>query len=437
LKSFWKVWHISLVFKLVVAALLPLGADEAYYWVWSKNLQLSYYDHPAMIAWIFKAGHFLEPFLNAVRWPGVVMGHLTLVVWFLILRKHINGDQLKIWIYLILFSPLLGFGSIILTPDLPVLFFWSLALLFALRALERRTALDYFFLGIALGLGFSSKYHIVLFLPCLIFYLQFEKRWHDLILKFLPLTMLAGIITSLPVIIWNFQNEFSSIVFQLKHGLEKSSYDFIWTASYVLGEVLLIFPLIFYAALKASPPKSLRWLPYFAWTPLLFFFFTSFRASTELNWPIIAFPAALTLSVFHRKIMSWSKIYIFFWAFFYILVIGTIALPTFRKIHGKIEEPYQLRELAYLVQQYRPLYADSYQVASSLWYFSKTPVFKLKDMSRFDFFDTLKEAEPSSSKFYLIQKSGNALPSWIKDTDWTLKLLQTFDGHYLLLEFSK
>ena len=30
---------------------LQLHFDETYYWVWSKNLQLSYYDHPPMIAY--------------------------------------------------------------------------------------------------------------------------------------------------------------------------------------------------------------------------------------------------------------------------------------------------------------------------------------------------------------------------------------------------
>lgn len=437
MKSFWQIWNISLIFKLVLSALLPLGADEAYYWVWSKNLQLSYYDHPAMIAWIFKLGEFFEPLYNAVRWPGVLLGHFTIVIWFFILKKQFTGDQLKLWILLILFSPLLGFGSIILTPDIPVLFFWSLALLFSLRALDHHSAFDYFFVGASLGLGFCSKYHIVLFLPCLLMYLKFENRWNAVVWKYVPLTILAGLATSWPVIAWNIQNDFSSIQFQLRHGLEQGSYEFIWTASYVLGEVILIFPLMFYAALKASPPPSLRWLIYFAWPPLIFFFLTSFRASTELNWPIIAFPAILTLSVFFGKIKTWARVYIAFWAVLYFLVAGTIYVPAFRKIHGKVEEPYQLRELAYLVKQFKPLYADSYQIASSLWYFSKTPVFKLKEMSRFDFFDSLKEASPTSEKFYLLQKSGNALPQWVKETFRDPKTIQSFDGQYLLLEFTK
>ena len=36
--------------RLVVAGLTPLAPDEAYYWVWSRNLQGGYLDHPPMVA---------------------------------------------------------------------------------------------------------------------------------------------------------------------------------------------------------------------------------------------------------------------------------------------------------------------------------------------------------------------------------------------------
>ena len=37
--------------RLVVAARMPLSADEAYYRVWASSPQFGYYDHPPMIAW--------------------------------------------------------------------------------------------------------------------------------------------------------------------------------------------------------------------------------------------------------------------------------------------------------------------------------------------------------------------------------------------------
>ena len=42
--------------RLVVAAVTPLAPDEAYYWVWSRDLQGGYLDHPPMVALFIRAG---------------------------------------------------------------------------------------------------------------------------------------------------------------------------------------------------------------------------------------------------------------------------------------------------------------------------------------------------------------------------------------------
>src|SRR5579871_5953924 len=55
-------------------ARLPLSADEAYHWLWSKHLAAGYFDHPPMIAWLIRAGTALfgdTPF--GVRVAGVVL----------------------------------------------------------------------------------------------------------------------------------------------------------------------------------------------------------------------------------------------------------------------------------------------------------------------------------------------------------------------------
>ncbi len=42
--------------RLVAAAWTPLTFDEAYYWMWSKHLAGSYYDHPPMVAIVIRLG---------------------------------------------------------------------------------------------------------------------------------------------------------------------------------------------------------------------------------------------------------------------------------------------------------------------------------------------------------------------------------------------
>lgn len=437
MKNFKTLWWISLAVKLVLAALIPLSADEAYYWVWAQRPQLSYFDHPPFVSWLFYIAQPLEPLMHAVRWPAVIMGHGLLGIWYLILKDTLPWDKIRIFTFLVLFSPLLGFGSLIVTPDLPVMFFWSLAILLSLQALQTKSLLQYLALGATLGLGFCAKYHIVLFVPCLLAYLSVERRWKEVRWAGVAMTVISGLIFCLPVLAWNYMNDFASFEFQIKHGLEKSSYDPNWTVSYILGQILIIFPLIFWAALKARVPTNFRWLYYFGWGPLLFFTFTSFRALVEANWPIIAYPAVLALALFHPKIDNWYKIYVGFWATLFTVVLLTLFVPALRNLNDKVAEPYHFQELSKVALEYQPLYGSSYQMAASLWYFSKVPVFKLKDISRFDFFDTLPEATPSGNLFYLVKRKTNGLPSWVSQQQWQVKEIKQISPDFELLEFTR
>ncbi len=437
MKDLKRIWLISLLVKLVLAALIPLSADEAYYWVWSHKLQLSYFDHPPMVAWLFYLGHFLEPFMHAVRWPAVFLGHCALGVGIFLLKDSLSLDKVRWWMYLVLFSPLLGFGSLIITPDLPVIFFWMLSLYFFQEVLQKKNPNSYAALGAALGLGFCAKYHIVLFIPCLLLYFLFERKWKDIQWKWVPLTLITGLIFCTPVLLWNYQNDFASFTFQLKHGLQKDAYKFNWTSSYVLGQILIIFPWVLWAAIKAKVPEKLRYLYYFAWFPLIFFFFTSFRALVEANWPIIALPGVCALAACHPKIQKWLRYYVGFWSVIIVVVLTALFVPAIRNSNEKIREPFEFQELSSIAHEYTPLYAASYQMASSLWYFSKVPVYKLQGISRFDFFDTLKEANPEGNRFYLVKRETNGLPEWISQQQWTHREIKKISPDFVLLEFTR
>ena len=65
---------ILLLLRAIMAAQLPLSADEAYYWLWSLYPAAGYFDHPPMIAWLIRAGTALlddTPF--GVRLAGVIL----------------------------------------------------------------------------------------------------------------------------------------------------------------------------------------------------------------------------------------------------------------------------------------------------------------------------------------------------------------------------
>ena len=52
------------IFSTIYNAFLPLHGDEAYYWMWSKHIQMGYYDHPPMIAFMI----YLTNFISQSEW---------------------------------------------------------------------------------------------------------------------------------------------------------------------------------------------------------------------------------------------------------------------------------------------------------------------------------------------------------------------------------
>ena len=67
---------------LVFNSKLQIHFDEAYYWVWSQNLQLSYFDHPPMIAYLIKLTTLFSNSIFCIRLVSVFCGSVTIIFIF-------------------------------------------------------------------------------------------------------------------------------------------------------------------------------------------------------------------------------------------------------------------------------------------------------------------------------------------------------------------
>src|SRR5207245_1271727 len=66
---------IAALVRLFFAAVIPLFPDETYYWDWSRHLAAGYFDHPAGIALLIRAGVLLLAPLHVGVTPlGVRLG---------------------------------------------------------------------------------------------------------------------------------------------------------------------------------------------------------------------------------------------------------------------------------------------------------------------------------------------------------------------------
>lgn len=395
---------LALVIKIILALIIPISYDEAYYWVWGQNLQWSYYDHPPFVSLLLKLGNIFnfENIKGGIRLPALLMSHGTLLLWIQISKNWLKNEEDVFYFALLqLAFPLLGVGGIVVTPDLPLLFFWSLCCLVFLQLIKNNSWLEYSLLGLCLGLGFSSKYHIVLFFISGCVYLTFQKKWHTLKLKYILYSFIFYFIGSFPVWYWNFQNNFQSFRFQLNHGLGRSEYLPEWTLDYILGQLIIVSPWILYWAYKGISRKNI-YLSSLAFTPLVFFFLTSFRGHVEANWPITAYSAILLLAF----IGGLSKKSILIHCLFWISLVGGlttyIVWPDKKNPTNPIVEQFKYESYTGMLEKFKPLYAGRYQMASVLWLNSNKPVYKLRGLSRFDFFDTMPGSLPKEKNFFLM-----------------------------------
>lgn len=429
-------WWFSLLVKLALTTWVPQTADENYYWVWSQNLSLSYYDHPPMVAWLFKLGSFLPDLM--LKWPAVLVGHLALWVWALFLRNiGFREDQIRIWFLVAVMAPLVGMSSMVLTPDLPLLFFFSLATYAFERALNTGALAHYLLFGISLGLGFTSKYLIVLLLPCLFVYLAVSGQWQRVRWGWVPAVIVFAILGALPVLVWNYQHEWISFRFQLHHGVGKKSWRPIWPLEYLLSVLFLLFPIYwseFWKAIKLRQQKLLLCLsvPIF-----LFFLMTSFRSKVEANWTQVAFLPALSLVAYYDRSIWKARVTFGFWALALLVLVGFWQRPWFPGCPEKVCEPRRYQSVLEVAEQYQPFMASNYQMASYLWFKTKKPVYKLFDMSRTDYFDTFVSAKPLANTFYLAKHAETELPHWLQKEGYRVREIKAIDEELLLLEVSR
>lgn len=413
MKRFWTIFWLALVVKLFFSAVLPITPDEAYYWRWSQHLDWSYFDHPIGIAILYWLG---QPFLelgSAIRWPGVLLGHVSILAWLWALKDFFRNDNEKaFFLFLTLFCPLTGLGSLLVTPDIPMMFFYALLVGCWWRWLQSPSLKWAAFVGLFLGLGFISKYLILVFgLVALVQIVFLFRNRGVTFLKHLPLAILMALFASLPFWIWNIENDFASWRFQLDHGLGSTIWKPRWTWQYLGGLFLFLFPTTIYVSLKERIKES-PFVHFFVWVPLAFFLFASFRGKVEANWPVMAVPPFLFLMTLWRtKYPRSIFVPAFLWMFLTFAVLSaSLLVPKEILAKTRLGEFNLYQNLAEEVKEVKPLFGRTYQMASVLSFELRQPINKLKGYQRKDMYDFWPESDPGDAPFYIVLLNEDELP---------------------------
>jgi len=223
-KSIYKVLIILIIFssaiRLFLAWSLELGNDEVYYWTYALYPDLSHFDHPPMVGFVIQL-FTLDLFFHSelsLRLASIVLGSINCWLVFLIGRQIKNSLTGLYAAFLYSFS-IYGFiiTGIFILPDTPQMFFWFLSLLFILKTfsvktINKESRIFMILSGVFTGFALLSKYTSIFLLIGLFFYiLFFDRKW----LKSYELYIIILITLTLfiPVVIWNFGNNFISMTF--------------------------------------------------------------------------------------------------------------------------------------------------------------------------------------------------------------------------------
>src|SRR6201991_4808131 len=206
------------VLRLGAAAFTPLTFDEAYYWMWSKHLAGGYYDHPPMVAVLIRLGTLIAGDTElGVRLVSIL---LALPMSWAVYRSAellFGGQRVATTATILLNVTLMAaVGTMIVTPDAPLLVASSFVLFCLAKVLATGRGAWWLAAGVAVGAALLSKYTALFFGPAILIWLIAVpklRRW--LWSPWLYLGGLVALAIFAPVILWNADHHWVSFIKQI------------------------------------------------------------------------------------------------------------------------------------------------------------------------------------------------------------------------------
>jgi 4-amino-4-deoxy-L-arabinose transferase-like glycosyltransferase len=303
--------------RLVGAAWTPLTFDEAYYWMWSKHLAFGYYDHPAGVAVVIRLGTLIAGDTElGVRLASIL---LALPMSFALYRTAVilfGGQRVAATATILLNVTLMAaVGTLIVTPDSPLLVASSFVLFFLAKVLETGRGTWWLAVGAAVGVALLSKYTALFFGPAILIWLVSVpklRRW--LVSPWPYLGAVVAFVVFSPVILWNADHHWVSFIKQIgRSRIEDFKPSFI--GELIPTQVVFATPLVFvlgamglYALARrdggALAARAL--INAIFWTIVAYFIWHALHARVEANWFAPVYPAFAIAAAVAAHLTRWD-----------------------------------------------------------------------------------------------------------------------------------
>jgi len=305
--------------RLVAAAWTPITFDEAYYWIWSKHLAGGYYDHPPMVALVIRAGNMIAGDNEfGVRLVSILA---ALPMSFAVYRTStilFGGERVASTAAILLNVTLMAaVGTMIVTPDSPLLVASSFVLFFLAKVLETSRGGWWLAVGAAAGCALLSKYTALFFGAAILIWLLAvpkQRRWF-----FSPwpyLGALVALAVFAPVILWNAEHHWVSFLKQISGRARIEDFRPAYVGELIPTQIVFATPLVFILgamglhalarrAAGAMPARVL--VNAMFWTITAYFVWHSLHARVEANWFAPVYPSFAIAAALAAHLVRWEK----------------------------------------------------------------------------------------------------------------------------------
>ena len=339
-----------LVFKLaaIYFTQFSLYGDEAQYWLWSKSPDLGYYSKPPLLAWSLSIYTFLlgDSFFIIKIFPIIIYLFIFYGIYKLCLALSFSKSNSILCSGSFLIIPAASLSSFLISTDLLLLLFWSLAMSKLLEIRTNHSALNFFLLGLFLGLAFLAKYAAVYFFISLLLLILNDQKIQKVFKKnlFKNLIFLTAFIFVLsPNIYWNVHNGWITLTHTSDNAnlgnLNLNLYEpiiFIVAQVLMVGPVLVLSFIIFFKYFYLDFEN--KFLLIFSIPIILIVLVESFLVRANANW---AAPALISIFILMFRLVIYKNIklikinYIFNY-FIAIFLFGLIMISSNLKLFDRV-----------------------------------------------------------------------------------------------------
>jgi hypothetical protein len=302
--------------RFVIAPIVPLAFDEAYYWRWSTHLAFGYFDHPPMVAWLIAAGTALAG--DSVFGIRLVPLVLSIPAGWAVWRSAaiLFGDAKLAMAALVFFNLVLivSVGTVLATPDAALLIASAFLLYCLARGSESGRPAWWIAAGVVTGLGCLAKFTALFWLPSILIWLLLVPTLRPSLRTIWPwLGALAAVLVYLPNLIWNAENGWVTFAKQFGR-VAANGFEPQFLAEHLGLQIGMATPVIFvlgwlalaaFVARRGGNNNARILLGALVWPTTIYFLYHSLHARVEGDWTGPIFPAFVIAAAVTIYAVEW------------------------------------------------------------------------------------------------------------------------------------